>query len=164
MEIAEREKISEIIKKHNKLLNSILETLIKENVCKRTFYEKLWDSIKNMPLCDDESEKAGILYMLCRNELLPYYWIDGIAEIGEEERWDLINENKEYIIAARSMIKQYAICEDRTRYAAMLLKLLEQCSGEKDKVIIVSYMIKFVEVNALGAMKRQLIENINEKR
>ena len=101
------------------------------------------------------------MYILCRNDLIPYYRIEGIDRIEKGELWELIDINTKNIIAARSIIRQYAIVEDRVQYASMLLKLLEKCNDEKDKVTVVSYIIKFVEDNAIEELKRQILEKIN---
>ena len=156
----EKTKIAKINSKYSIFLDGILETLIKEDASKDIFYEKLWNSIKNMPLCDDESDKAGILYILCRNDLIPYYKAEGVDRIEKEELWEIIDMNTTNIIAARSIIKQYAMVEDRVKYASILLKLLEQCSGDKDRAVVISYIIKFVELNAIEEMKKQLLEKI----
>lgn len=156
----EKAKIEEVKKKYNIFLDSILEKLVKEDTCKELFYEKLWNSIKNMPLCDDESDKAGILYILCRNDLIPYYMVEGIAQIEKEELWERIDRNQKNIIAARSIIRQYAIVEDRVSCALMLLKLFEQCNDDTDKAVIMSYIIRFIEINAVEVVTRQILEKI----
>ncbi len=167
----EKTEILEIKRKNNKFLDDILETLIESNVDKKTFYEKLWNFIKNMPLCDVESEKAGILYILCRNDLIPYYREGEVGEIEKAELWDLVDKNTENIIAVRSIVKQYTIAKggkgfahikDGIKYASMLLKILDQCGGDKDKIVIISYIFRFIETNSMETLKKQLIEKINE--
>ncbi len=167
----EKTKILDVKKKYNKFLDGILETLIKDDVDKDTFYEKLWNSIKNMPLCDDETEKAGILYILCRNDLIPYYTDGETKEIEKADLWDLVEKNTKDIIAARSIVKQYSIAKegnvnaqikDGIKYASMLLNLLEQCEDDKDKIVIMSYIIRFIETNSMDTVKKMLIKKISE--
>ena len=100
------------------------------------------------------------MYILCRNDLIPYYKVEGIAQIEKEELWERIDRNQKNIIAARSIIRQYAIVEDRVSCALMLLKLFEQCNDDTDKAVIMSYIIRFIEINAVEVVTRQILEKI----
>lgn len=164
LEEEEKIQISGVRKKHTKLLDSMLESLIKENASMEIFYEKLWSYLKNMPLCDKESEKTGVLYLLCRNDLIPYYRTDEMVEIEDHELWEMIEKNKKNIVNARSIIKQCAICGERVRYAAMLMELLNQYSDDRDKIVIMSYILRFVEVNTLDMMRQRIMEKADENR
>lgn len=52
--------------------------------------------------------------------------------------------------------------KDGIKYASMLLNLLEQCEDDKDKIVIMSYIIRFIETNSMDTVKKMLIKKISE--
>ena len=40
------------------------------------------------------------------------------------------------------------------------IKLFEQCNDDTDKAVIMSYIIRFIEINAVEVVTRQILEKI----
>lgn len=140
----EQRTLEEQINKYGKAWNEIMSTLLSERLSREEFYMKLWNLIVATPLFESEEARICILYLVCINMCIPYYKLQSDVQIEDEQYQEYMEELKDDIIRARSLVFQP--CRRYTDRALALLEQLEQCAEREKKAVFLAQMIKMFEL------------------
>jgi len=132
-----------------KLVDTILEGLIKANPTETEFYERLWATITS-PVFQSEREQAFALYWVIIDKRTPYF------EVGEgvsmpNEKFRTINKRlaKE---RARIRFTSKREFEQKTQRASVLLNQLLAVDGDDRIVLMVSLLDELKPGGDLGGL------------
>lgn len=136
--------VNEQMNRYGRVWGEIMSALLSERLECEAFYAKLWNSISSTPLFETREAKVCILYLTCMNMCIPYYTFQGAKRIEDEKYDEYVDELKNEIIKARSLIFQP--CWQYTERADALLKMLEQWEGREKRTVFLTQVIQLFEL------------------
>lgn len=142
--------IQTLQKEFDSLLDGILNKLLSKHLDKSDFYRELWKNIESDVLFDEEEQKIYALYRIWIDGRIPYFQIgDGVKMSNEEFR--------KSIEAVENLIHEIAFIlnckfEQKTERSSLLIDVLNRCKDEKEKAVVLAYIISATEVKTLEAL------------
>lgn len=139
--------IQTLQKTFDDLLDGILNKLISKHLEKPDFYCELWKNIESDVLFEEEEQKMYALYRIWIDGRIPYFKIgDGLMMSDEEF--------KEIIDGAESLLRETAFIlnckfEQKTERSSVLLDVLNRCKDNKERAVVLAYIISTTEVKML---------------
>jgi len=122
-----------IVRDNRKLLNRIVEELIKKNDTIGNFYNELFDKINDDILFPSENDKIAVLVNLEMDNRIPYYQLDLVPPMEDEQFSELCEEINDEIKKG-----VFALCTEHnqtTQLTTQLIKISEQLKTEEEKSV-----------------------------
>lgn len=129
------------------LIKGILDKLISKRLDKETFYRELWKNINSDILFENEEQKIFALYQVWIDGRIPYFQIMEGLKMSDTEFQNLLKE-KEELLKEIAFIMNLDFSQ-KTERSSILLKALETCENDKEKSVVLTYIMNLVEVNIL---------------
>ncbi|MCM1120989.1 MAG: hypothetical protein NC416_00245 [Eubacterium sp.] len=143
------EEVQELQRKCATLIVGIMDKLLLENIPVQEFYRRLWaEGICKNTLLQDEKEKIYALYRIWQDRRIPYYQLDHGMEMSNEEFKEYCEKNKQLIKKAFFIINS-SIFSQRSQQGDLLIRVLDECKTNADKVIVMTQILSSVERNVL---------------
>lgn len=118
------------------------------------FYKYIWDYIQNNEMFEDAKTRAFIFYRIWMDPRIPYYEITDGIKIDDKEFSKIFTK----ISKAREKAKQIAFSRysQRAEEASVLLNLISEIEDEKEKVVLLAYIIRVIEIRTFEDISRNL--------
>lgn len=156
-----KEEKSKLKEKYGTILNSVLETYLKENLEKKMFYSKIWKTVKDSYLFDSEAAKVFAVYFILIDKRIPYFELDSNCryQLSNEKfrklwnkyeiqllkiRFILSTEFSQRTEQASTLLNEFGISKpnsDATReevdeYERKLMMMVEIVAEEKSDIVL----------------------------
>lgn len=135
-----------------------IENLVKQNVSVSDFENEIWSIFSSKSFFPDSEAKLGALINLFENPFIPYYQLEEIETIDEEEyyhlRIEILPELRKFLFINR--------CEfdNPSEQAIYIYDLFKKLADDKKAVVLLSSMIDFYNFRYNSLIKKA---NINEE-
>lgn len=142
--------IQKLQKEFDDLLDGILNKLLSKHLGKSEFYRELWKNIESDVLFEEKNQKIYALYRIWVDGRIPYFQIGNGLKMSNEEFQDSIK-------ATESLIHEIAFIlnckfEQKTERSSVLLDVLNRCKDDKERAVVLAYIISATEVKTLEAL------------
>lgn len=134
-----KEEKDSYIDTYGKVVDGILEALLKKGVDKETFYRDLWKGIQENPILEGEKEKAFAFYFIWIDMRVPYFELEPGIEMGNDEYVDILEEISQEIKRARFIL--YAPVKQKTEQASRLIRMLDALGNERQKAVFFTQIL-----------------------
>ena len=132
--------------------STILGNLIKANLEESEFYLSLWEAINGKAFFATDLDTVCAIIYLCNSSRIPYYKLDDGLKMENDEFSKIANDSFEYL---QKMIFILSVgYEQRTEFASLLLKVLDEVNDYKTKVVLFANLISFCERRAIQIQKK----------
>lgn len=140
------------LKKYNNeysdLIDGLLNKLVMSHCNKEKFYEDLWESVMNSDLLfDTEDAKIYALGGIWSDGRIPYFHVKNGIKMSNDEFAEIIEDNIELLQETAFVLS--CRFEQRTESGSMLVDLIERCSNDKEKAVLMANIIDLVEKRTL---------------
>lgn len=142
----------QLAKSYGKMIDGALEALIRQNLPRREFYEKLWDYIAQDTILADKKEKAFALYYIWIDVRIPYFELDQGLKMPNDVYRELVIKLKPLIKKARFIL--YAPTDQKTERASRILKLLDELQDDKEKAVLMALVLGMIEKRSEAVLER----------
>lgn len=142
--------IQKLVKSCKELVSGMVDKLISQDLDEKDFYNKLWESVKQNELLNDNDERICALYLIWKEPRIPYFKLErGLKMANEEftkstERLSMEINKAMYILNSNF--------EQRTERASLLIDLLDNIDCKEDKSVVM--------VQILSALEKRVLKKI----
>ena len=114
-------------------VHSMIRSLMEGNPKESDFYSRIWE-IANNPFFPDDKSRALVLYTIVNSRATPYFHIDTVENIGEDEWQELIRKTKAYRQKIQFILQRGL----KTKYqqADAILQTIEAVDGKERRVLV----------------------------
>lgn len=142
--------IQTLQKEFDSLLDGILNKLLSKHLGKTDFYRELWKNIESDVLFEEQDQKIYALYRIWVDGRIPYFQIDSGLKMSN-------GEFQESIKAAEDLIREITFIlnckfEQKTERSSVLIDVLNRCKDDKERAVVLAYIIGVTEVKTLEAL------------
>lgn len=141
----------ELKQQYGQIVNSILISCLKDNLEKKEFYTKLWRSIVESFMFNDEKSKVFALYYIIIDKRIPYFQLDNECKysLANDKYKNMRNKYKQDILKIRFILGTEF--EQKTEKASILLNEfgIKKPDADADKCVAEKYekyLMKMVEL------------------
>lgn len=124
---------------YGKVVDGILEALLKKGVDKESFYSDLWKGIQDNPILEGEKEKAFAFYFIWIDMRVPYFELEPGIEMDNDEYAGILEEMSQEIKRARFIL--YAPMKQKTEQASRLIRMLDALGDERKKAVFFTQIL-----------------------
>ncbi len=142
---------------YGKVVDGILEALLKKEVNKEGFYRDLWKGIQENPILEGEKEKAFAFYFIWIDMRVPYFELEPGIEMDNKEYVDILEGMDREIKRARFIL--YAPVKQKTEQASRLVHMLDALGDERKKAVFFTQIL-----SAFGQMMISDLMSILEEK
>lgn len=125
------------------ILKPNVENLIEQNLEDYDFYVNIWNTFTNPAMFANDRDKIGALIFLLSYDKVPYFKLDKPVEVTEKEFDELFEKLNMKI--QKSLFIFNRGYELRTDMASQLLRVLDSESDEKNRVVLLTCMLHYLE-------------------
>ena len=134
-----RSQIEKSNDEYGDMWNEVVKVLFRKQLSQERFYEELWGSIAHSTVLGTNEDQAYALYIVCMNPSIPYYQPRKVIRMENAEFAGYVKKLDEKFKETRCMIT-YPFAQ-RTERAAALLAILENCSDDKEKTVVLAHIM-----------------------
>lgn len=134
------------------LLDGILNKLISKHLDKKAFYCELWKNLESDILFEKEEQKIYALYRIWIDKRIPYFQIEDGIKMSDEEFQKVTKKQNELLHEIVFVMNCSYI--QKTERSGKLLGLLDKCEDNREKSVLLAYILDIAERNVLEAALR----------
>lgn len=129
---------------YSEMIEGLLNKLVKSHVSKDQFYEQIWKGIIEEDIIVEERDaKIFALAKLWSDPRIPYFSVNVGMKMSNEEFAQIINDKKELFQEATFVLG--CKFEQRTESSSLLLDIINRCTNEKEKIVVMAHILDMVE-------------------
>lgn len=132
------------------LLDGILNKLLSKHFDKSTFYSELWKNIESDILFEEEDKKIYALYRIWCDGRIPYFQIDEGIKMSDDEFQVTLKETEELLREITFIMS--CKFKQKTERSSILLRVLNSCKDDKEKAVVLAYIISTAEIKILESL------------
>lgn len=121
---------------YGKIVDGILEALLKKRLDSETFYQELWKGIQETPILKTEKEKAFAFYYIWIDVKIPYFELEPGIEMDNDEYNAIQKEILQEVKRARFIL--HVPAKQKTERTSRLVHMLDQFKDERKKAVFMA--------------------------
>ncbi len=134
--------LNRLAKKHARIVDGYLSSLVSEDLEENDFYARLMDFIDN-PLFTTDEDKSFVLFWILIDKKIPYFRLPAGLRITEDQ-FNLLK------IELNNTIKRIRFCLSKdyvqsTEQAEVVLNLVLSHEGRDERAVLMGYVIAYFE-------------------
>jgi len=130
-----------LLNKYSDLIKGLLHALLIDNLPEDVFYQAVWDRIQKEDLLAEKDGLSVLLYVLMTSLYIPYFQLPEGIKMEDSEYRGLSEKHSQEI--RRILFALVAPLAQKTERASILLNLLQNCADEKERAVMMSFIIHY---------------------
>lgn len=143
-------------KKVNKLVESLIDTIVSDKPDVKAFYRQVWENVTNDALFKDEDRKICAFLCIWMNIKIPYFKLDSGITMAEEEFLDIVQCRKKDIQKIIYIINSEF--SQKTERSSLIIDILSNCDTDKEKAVVLSQAFSALEQRTLNMIVRKMMD------
>lgn len=137
-----RERLGELLRNNESLVDGYLEHLAYKEMSQDEFYRRVWSFLQNREFFEDDEVSSVAFIWVCRHRLVPYYYYPDRMRMENEVYRDCIRKQDQQRHELRFALEYRFI--QKTETASVLWKILHEPESEEEQVVLLSSLLDLV--------------------
>lgn len=144
----EEKDIKETKRYYYRLLKESVNTLIRQNLDVKEFYEKLYEAVFQSCIFPKDEKIQSILLCFLAEEVsgLPYFQAKNLLEMTTEEYKEVVDRLTPQINQAIDVLNRHF--KSRTEEASQIYEILSQIEDREEKIVFLSVYTNIIQNNS----------------